>query len=204
LGDVNHRGKEANEMGDSLPVVSLNALATSVRAGLQHSCAILVGGDIKCWGRSFFGQLGLGDNISRGNDPNEMGANLTTTNLGTGLTTKFLAVGYYHTCAGLNDSTVKCCGYNGSGRLGLGDSTSRGTASSHMGDNLPRVALRTGRTAKALTSHGDHTCVLLDNNSVKCWGSNGFGQLGVGSTGDRGDAANEMGDNLPVVELVGP
>jgi hypothetical protein len=70
-----------------------------------------------------------------------------------------------------------------------------------MGDNLPAVNLGTGRTATAIFGCLFHTCAILDNKSVKCWGYNGSGQLGLGDTNHRGDGPGEMGDNLPAVDL---
>ena len=70
-----------------------------------------------------------------------------------------------------------------------------------MGDNLTVVDLGTGRTAKAVVSAGDHNCAILDNASLKCWGSNSYGKLGYGHTNDLGDNSSEMGDNLTVVDL---
>jgi alpha-tubulin suppressor-like RCC1 family protein len=70
-----------------------------------------------------------------------------------------------------------------------------------MGDDLPVVDLGTGRTAKMISAGGEHTCALLDDDSVKCWGRNQYGQLGLGDTSNRGDGPGEMGDNLPVVDL---
>ena len=46
-----------------------------------------------------------------------------------------------------------------------------------------------------------HTCALLDDHRVKCWGNNSFGQLGYGDTRDRGGSPADMGDNLPIVDL---
>jgi alpha-tubulin suppressor-like RCC1 family protein len=42
---------------------------------------------------------------------------------------------------------------------------------------------------------------LLDDHSLKCWGSNNNGQLGLGDTKNRGDEPNEMGDDLPAIDL---
>ena len=57
---------------------------------------------------------------------NEMGDSLAVVDLGTGKTTKQLAVGMNHNCVILNDDTVKCWGAGGNGRLGSGDSSDRG------------------------------------------------------------------------------
>ena len=97
---------------------------------------------------------------------------------------------------------MKCWGYNGDGELGLGDTTSRGDGwPGEMGDNLPAVDLGTGRTATAIAAGGNHTCALLDDATVKCWGFNGYGQLGLGDTVARGDEVGAMGDSLPAVDL---
>ena len=106
-----------------------------------------------------------------------------------------------YTCALLDDKSLKCWGGNYFGQLGLGDTNNRGDASGEMGDNLPVVDLGTGRTATAISCDYSSTCALLDDKSVKCWGGNYNGQLGLGDTNNRGDASGEMGDNLPVVDL---
>jgi Regulator of chromosome condensation (RCC1) repeat len=46
-----------------------------------------------------------------------------------------------------------------------------------------------------------HTCAILDDHRVKCWGHNAEGQLGLGDTKDRGGDPSTMGDNLPTVDL---
>ena len=60
------------------------------------------------------------------------------------------------------------------------------TVPGEMGDSLPAVALGTGRTAVAITAGASHTCALLDNGTVKCWGDNDYGQLGLGDTDEPG------------------
>jgi hypothetical protein len=55
--------------------------------------------------------------------------------------------------------------------------------------------------AISVASGSVHTCALLDDHRVKCWGNNGYGQLGLGDNVDRGLAVSEMGDALPYVDL---
>ena len=70
-----------------------------------------------------------------------------------------------------------------------------------MGDNLPAVNLGTGKSAIAIDAGPLHMCALLNDGSMKCWGNNELGQLGLGDTNSRGDDPNEMGDNLPAIKL---
>jgi alpha-tubulin suppressor-like RCC1 family protein len=70
-----------------------------------------------------------------------------------------------------------------------------------MGNNLRIVDLGSGRTALAVSAGETHTCALLDNHKVKCWGGNDMGQLGLDSTVGRGQSPADMGDNLPPVNL---
>ena len=203
LGDTQIRGNEPGEMGGNLPAVDLGTgrTAVAITAGQFHTCAVLDNGAVKCWGYNNAGQLGLGDTATRGDTAGEMGDNLPAVALGAGRTATAIAAGYRHTCARLDNGAVKCWGRNGLGRLGLGDTENRGDGSGEMGDSLPAVNLGTGRTASAIAGGDGHTCALLDNATVKCWGNGASGQLGLGDTATRGVTAGEMGDNLPAVNL---
>ena len=130
-----------------------------------------------------------------------MGDNLPAVDLGTGRTATAVAAGENHTCAVLDNGTVKCWGLNSGGQLGLGDTDPRGDDPNEMGDKLPPVSLGTGRTATAVTAGGLQACARLDNNTTKCWGFNSQGQLGQEDTAHRGNNANEMGNNLATVFL---
>ena len=156
---------------------------------------------VKCWGDNGYGQLGLGDTADRGDQSGEMGGDLPAVDLGAGRIATAITAGGYHTCALLDDATVKCWGWGWHGRLGLGDMASLGDEPGEMGVNLPAVDLGAGRTATAITAGDAHTCALLDDATVKCWGDNGAGQLGLGDTANRGDEPGEMGVNLPAVDL---
>ena len=96
-----------------------------------------------------------------------MGANLPTVDLGPGHTAKAITTGNAHTCAILDDDTLKCWGRNTESELGLGDTANRGDGPGEMGANLPTVDLGPGRTTKAITAGESHTCALLDDDTVK-------------------------------------
>src|SRR5688572_12699030 len=71
-----------------------------------------------------------------------------------------LSAGTDFACAILADDTVKCWGRNNSGRLGHGDTVTRGNEPGEMGGNLPTVDLGTGRTATAISAGSTHACAL--------------------------------------------
>ena len=148
---------------------SSNKTAEKIGCGFSHTCAILNDGSLVCWGFNNLGQLGVGDATDR-NTP-------ASVNLGTDRTALDIALGQYHTCALLDDESVKCWGFNSNGQLGDGTTTSR---------NAPvAVALPTGVKAKEIYAGSSYTCALLDDNSYVCWGANYFGQLLDGTTIDR-------------------
>jgi alpha-tubulin suppressor-like RCC1 family protein len=194
-------------MGDSLPAIDLGTSRTAVAiaGGSNHTCAILDNASLKCWGLNSTGQLGLGDTADRGDNAGEMGDNLPAIDLGSGRSVVQVAPSsspsFSHTCALLDNGSVKCWGYNSSGQLGLGDTVNRGDNAGEMGDNLPAVNLGAGRSAVSIAVGSIFSCALLDDGRVKCWGSNTNGYLGAGDTANRGDNADEMGDNLPAIDL---
>jgi alpha-tubulin suppressor-like RCC1 family protein len=202
-------GDEVAEMGDALIDVDLGTdaggqqlRAVELVAGLSHNCARLESGDVKCWGDNSRGQLGLGrDASSVGAAPNEMGNKLAPVKLGTGRKAVFLAAGWRHTCAGLDNGQLKCWGSNEHGELGAGVSkSSLGLNPNEMGDQLRAVNLGSGRVAIHVSASA-HTCAALEQGDVKCWGGNEAGQLGQGDLIDRGLLASHMGDSLPRVDL---
>ena len=162
--------------------------ARAIAAGGSHTCALLDNGTVRCWGFGGFGRLGYGKNADIGRSPDATPETVGPVDLGAGRTARALTAGYGHTCAILDNGTVLCWGFNGSGRLGYGDTEPVGD------DELPGmvtpVDLGAGRTARAIHAGNEHTCALLDDGSVRCWGAGGFGRLGYGD-------ARSIGDNEP-------
>jgi len=213
-------GDRPEEMGDNLKKIELgtNRKAIAISLGRGHGCAILENNKVKCWGMNEHLQLGFdklrteifGDIGDQGSD---MGDALPYVDLGTGRTAKAISSGYYHTCAILDNSKVKCWGGYGFWHvLGVrvtdpypkvANTTSSGEQKyKYMGDKLKYVDLGESRTAKAISADGETTCVILDNDQVTCWGANSEGQLG---RGDRKSYATyrpeELGDQLRYVDL---
>jgi alpha-tubulin suppressor-like RCC1 family protein len=190
-------------MGNNLPAVNLGKGRTAIQIGLgdSFSCALLDNSTVKCWGTNGYAQLGQGDLIDRGAKSGQMGDSLRAISLGTKKLAKQIAVGAYHACALLDDSTVKCWGYNGSGALGLGDTDSRGDSPREMGDVLPAVNLGPNQNIVRISAGGFNTCALLDNQTVKCWGQNDSGELGQGDNINRGTTPNDLGENLKPIDL---
>jgi len=202
-GSPNSQGDEAGEMGDDLAKVELGTGRTAVRiaAGSYHTAVILDDGSVKVWGKNQNGQLGQGNRTQLGYYASDMGDNLTPVDLGTGKTAVAIAAGTEHTAVILNDGSVKAWGFNTYGQLGLGHTEHMGNDAGEMGDDLSAVDLGTGRTAVAIAAGNSITGVILDDGTVKVWGFNTAGVLGQEHYSNIGDDPNEMGDNLPAVDL---
>ena len=172
------------------PVVSLdnsNQLEVlAIDAGLSHTCAIVGnvsssggitndGGRVACWGRNHFGQIGDDTTIDRDQpvyvvdeNGNEI-QNVTA-----------ISVGRIHNCA-IVDGNAMCWGYNVYGNLGNESLVGVNNYSPHA-VNVTTLQ-HTQRQAVAVGSGFYHSCALLDNGSVSCWGNGDDYEFGDGSSG---------------------
>jgi alpha-tubulin suppressor-like RCC1 family protein len=131
--------------------------------GYYHSCQALGTGIGRCWGYNAYGEIGDGTNTDRHTPAQVSGLSKVVS----------VATGYYHSCALLAGGNVKCWGYNGYGQLGNNTTTN---------SNTPVQVLNLGGPAVAISAGPYDSCATLATGKVKCWGYNGYGQLGNNST----------------------
>ena len=182
-------------------VTGLTSGVVAVTGGYYHTCALTSGGAVKCWGTNWNGQLGDGTTTQRTAPVDVSGLTTGVSVLATGvnhtcavtsggsvkcwgdyaltpvevsgLTSGVAAVstGGNHTCAVMSSGGVKCWGLNSSGQLGDGTTTQR---------TVPVDVSGLAHAVSAVAAGSDHTCALATDGGVQCWGSDGYGQLGVG------------------------
>ncbi len=166
-------GDEIGETPALLGDVPLPGHVIHISAGYYNTCALLMNGEVHCWG-----SFGTGNNgyVSPVNSPN----------LGINGTVLSLASGFKHTCALLDNGAVKC--WSGDGTLAEGPLLGE-LGYNNKSDVGPKDAANVliGGNAVQLSSKRNHTCALLDNKKVRCWGANFMGQLGQGITANVGD-----------------
>ena len=130
--------------------------------GKDNGCAITTAGALWCWGANDRGQVGDGTTDDRINAVQIIASNVIA-----------VSVGINHSCAVLQSGVVQCWGANNVGQLGDGlaiDSTSF--------SNSPQAAALSG--AVGISVNGSNSCALINDGTVKCWGSNSNMQLGSG------------------------
>lgn len=154
--------------GTTPVAVSGISTASAIAAGGTHTCALLTSGSVKCWGAGSYGQLGNGSTSS----------NTTPVDVSDLSNAIAIVTGKNHTCALLADGHVQCWGDNYYGQLG------NGLASLGMRMTTP-TDVDGLSNAIAIAAGDNHTCALLANGNVKCWGNNAYGQLGDGTTTNR-------------------
>jgi alpha-tubulin suppressor-like RCC1 family protein len=112
-----------------------------------------------------------------------------------------VATGYYHSCAVLTNRQVRCWGYNGYGELGDGSGTEEIDSA-----DVTKNASGTGPLLNVVqvVAGEYHTCALLANRQVRCWGAGDSGQIGNGETDDQPypTTVRNVGDTGPLQNVV--
>lgn len=158
----------------ALPVTVLGiSQATWVAVGSYHSCAVLSNGTVQCWGRNLEGELGNGTTID---------SNIPVTVEGIS-NAKTVVSDSTHSCALLRDGKIQCWGYGFFGQLGNG--------TNNVINPMP-VTVSGITNATAIAVGGNHSCALLSDQTVLCWG---HGQLNIAQTSD---GTNQNDTAIPV------
>lgn len=129
------------------------------------ACAV-ASGDVYCWGRNHYGQIGDGTTEDRSSPVKVPGIPKATA-----VSTNDTA-----TCALTEAKEVYCWGGGESGQIGTGDTSERVTSPQKL-NGLSDV--------KQLSANGGTVCAIAAENDLYCWGNNGSGQLGDGTTEQR-------------------
>jgi len=129
----------------------------AISAGGGHTCAVTESGELWCWGRNDFGQVGDGSQVNR-----SLPVLISSSS-------DFAAVtaGQVHTCALTTQGAAHCWGRNNNGQLGEGTATDRSQPAPVSG----------GLVFASLSAGVTHTCGTTTTEYHYCWGSNGSGQL---------------------------
>jgi alpha-tubulin suppressor-like RCC1 family protein len=141
--------------------------ADVIATGGEHSCAAKSDSTVFCWGANQFGRLGIGDTR-----PRLLPRLVSLEGFAGGVPR--LTTGGHHSCAAIADGSIRCWGNNRAGQLGDG---------SKMNRSLPHAvdAHQLGMSIAVIYAGGQHTCARTNDGAVFCWGSNEYGQLGVGA-----------------------
>ena len=171
---------------DRLKPVAVSGLSSGVKqvsAGYDHTCALLTGGTVKCWGNNRNGELGDGTTTQRTKP-------VTVKNL-TGVAS--ISAGFDHTCAVTSGNAAKCWGANESGELGNGTTKDR---------HVPVTVYKAGSGVAQISAGGykkaGMTCLTTTTGAVKCFGAN-HGIHGLAPIDSRG---GQLGDGTRINRLV--
>lgn len=140
----------------------------SIGSMLNNTCVIQASGTLWCWGRNDLGQLGDGTNVAPFSIVQEGTYSSDWRYL-------FDSTGN-HMCAIKTNGTLWCWGNNEDGQLGLGDTVNR---------NVP-TQVGSDTTWRSGGAGYTSTCAInqiAGVNTLWCWGANGSGILGNGTTG---------------------
>ena len=191
-GDTETIGDD--EAPSSIDTVNVGRGVLQVATGRAHTCSVALSERPRCWGRGAAGALGYGDTETIGDD--EEPASVGDVDTGAGVVD--VTAGDDHSCALRTDEgTVMCWGDNSQGQLGYPNVPA-------VGDDETPASVGTvdvGGTVEQVVAGGHHTCALLSNGTIRCWGRAAEGQLGYGNTTVIGD--NETPASVDPVDIGG-
>jgi alpha-tubulin suppressor-like RCC1 family protein len=169
-------GDGGDRMSSALSPVRVPGLAevVAISAGGSHACALRTDSSVACWGWNGYGQVGSGPVGGVARPETVIGLSGVVD----------VAAGSAHSCALLSDGTVRCWGRDYADALGTN------CQCTVNGYSTTPVIVDGVAGATAISAGGDHTCALIADGSVRCWGDNSYGGLGASTP--------EVGSGTPV------
>ena len=150
-------------------VPGLESGVVAISAGNEHTCVQRSNGSMACWGRNNVGQIGDGTTALRA---------VPTDVQGLPSSVAAISAGGDHTCAVTTAGAMLCWGNNVEGKLGI----DRLNVGSGWGEAdpypIPQQVVGLGSGVTAIDASFVHTCAVVDDGTLMCWGGNGLG-LGV-------------------------
>ena len=192
-GGTRDGGAGDSGAGDAGPTDGGAAGVVHVAGGsFGHTCAVLSGGGVRCWGANDNGQLGVAPADSRqqctvpdSSPATHLPCETTPRDVPGLANVVDVAVGNGSSCALTRDGAVFCWGANDVGQLGLGSNDT----SPH-----PAPARVTLAPARQIAMGAFHTCALLVDGTVQCWGDDEYGETGLDPA--MTDADCDPGDGI--------
>ena len=154
--------------------------------GSSHSFVEMTDGKLYVFGENGSGQLGLGDTLDK-NVPTELTvATATAARPLERSKIKKVTLGGTHSFIETTDNRLYVFGENGSGQLGLNDTTDRNvpTELTVITAKLPNRPIERGKVKK-VTLGASHSFIETHDGELYVFGENGSGQLGLGDTTNR-------------------
>lgn len=164
-------------------VQGLTSGVTSIASAFgDHTCVVVSGG-VKCWGANDQGQLGDGST-------DESAVPVDVKGLDSGVVA--VAAGEQNSCALLESGAVKCWGKNDYGQLGNDSDVESSPEPVDVADLTDAASISAGLT---------HVCVVTTAHEMKCWGSNLYAELGLGTSGNGAHTPGAVPDVTGVATI---
>lgn len=171
-------------VGDWVPRLSASPIqmdaqsVLEIAAGGSHTCALLVGGQVRCWGSNSVGQLGNGDTAPLNSPSSQVELPSPAVSI---------FADYDISCAVLDSGLAYCWGNNSIGQI----------TSSGVNVNRPTLVDWVGQPVSHIASTGGSICMVFVSGEAKCRGYNDHGQLGSGNPSSPNPSGNVVNPNLP-------